>query len=80
MAYKLFEEVVLRKDIPERGLKRGDVATLVEHHPVSDGEDGYSLEFFNAVGETIAVITVPESFIEQLTENEIFSVRSLEAA
>ena len=53
--------------------------TLVEHHPVSEGEDGYSLELFNAVGDTIAVITVPESSIEPLlTEDEIFSVRSLE--
>ena len=80
MTYKLFEEVVLAKDIPKRGLKKGDVATLVEHHPVSEGEDGYSLELFNAVGDTIAVITVPESSIEPLTKNEIFSVRSLEAA
>ena len=80
MTYKLFEEVVLAKDIPKRGLKKGDVATLVEHHPVSEGEDGYSLELFNAVGDTIAVITVPESSIEPLTKDEIFSVRSLEAA
>lgn len=80
MAYKLFEEVVLRKDIPERGLKKGDVATLVEHHPVFGGEDGYSLELFNAIGETLAVITVPESFIEELTPDEIFAVRPLEAA
>jgi len=80
MTYKLFEEVVLTKDIPKRGLKKGDVATLVEHHPVSEGEDGYSLELFNAVGDTIAVITVPESSIEPLTKDEIFSVRSLEAA
>lgn len=44
MTYKLFEEVVLLKDIPEKKLKKGDVATIVEHHPVSKGEDGYSLE------------------------------------
>ena len=47
MRYELFEEVVLTKDIPEKGLKRDDVATVVEHHPVSDGEDGYSLEIFS---------------------------------
>ncbi len=80
MTYKLFEEVVLTKDIPERGLKKGDVATIVEHHPVSNGEDGYSLELFNALGDTIAVITVPESTIEPLTEDDIFSVRSLAVA
>ena len=80
MKYKLFEEVVLSKDIPEKRLKKGDVATIVEHHPVSDGEYGYSLEVFNALGDTIAVITVLESAIESLTEEEIFSVRSLAAA
>jgi hypothetical protein len=76
MKYKLLAEVVLTKDIPEKRLKKGDVATVVEHHPVSDGEDGYTLEVFNAIGDTIAIITVPESVIEPLTEDEIFSVRS----
>lgn len=80
MRYELFEEVVLTKDMPEKRLEMGDVATVVEHHPVSDGEDGYSLEIFNALGDTIAVITVEESAIEPLTEDEIFSVRSVAAA
>ena len=80
MKYKLFEEIVLNKDIPGKNLKKGDVATIVEHHPVTGGEDGYSLEIFNVVGDTIAVITVPESAIEPLTEYEIFSVRPLVAA
>jgi len=76
MKHQLFEEVVLTRDIPEKGLKKGDVATVVEHHPVPGGEDGYSLEVFNALGDTIAVVTVPESLIEPLTENAVFSVRS----
>ncbi|MCR4292971.1 MAG: DUF4926 domain-containing protein [Candidatus Kuenenia sp.] len=77
MTYKLFEEIVLLKDIPEKKLQKGDVATIVEYHPVSKGEDGYSLEVFNALGDTIAVITVPVSAIEPLAENEIFSIRTL---
>ncbi len=80
MAYKLFGEIVLSKDVPEKRLKKGDVATIIEYHPVSKGEDGYSLEIFNAIGETIAVITVPESAIAPLAADEVFSVRSLEAA
>lgn len=58
-------------------MQKGDVATIVEYHPVSKGEDGYSLEVFNAPGDTIAVITVPVSAIEPLAENEIFSIRTL---
>ncbi len=80
MKYKLFEEIVLNKDIPGKNLKKGDVATIVEYHPVTDGEDGYSLEIFNALGDTIAVITIPESAIEPLTKDEVFSVRPLVAA
>jgi len=40
---------------------------------------GEALEIFNALGDTIAVITVPESALESLTEYEIFSVRSVAA-
>ena len=76
MTYTLFNEVTLSKDIPEKRLKKGDVATIVEHHPVSVGEDGYSLEIFNSLGDSIAVVTVPASSIEQLTSDEIFNVRS----
>ena len=79
MKYKLFEEIVLSRDIPEKQLKAGDVATIVEYYPVAGGEDGYSLEVFNAVGDTIAVITLPESAIQSFSEHEILSVRSLAA-
>lgn len=80
MTYQLFEEIVLSKDIPEKKLKKGDVATIVDHHPVLNGEDGYSIEVFNVLGNTLAVITIPESTIEALNENEVFSVRPLEVA
>ncbi len=77
MTYQLFEEVVLAEDISEKRLRKGDVATVVDYHPSVDDEAGYSLEIFNALGDTIAVITVPESAIAPLTANEVFSVRSL---
>ncbi len=76
MRYELFTDVALAQDISEKGLRKGDVATIVEHHELPGGEDGYSLEIFNAVGGTIAVVTLPESGIESLTEDEVFSVRS----
>ena len=79
MKYYLFEEVFLVRDIPEKSLQHGGVATIVDHHPVPGGEDGYSLEVFNVFGETIAVITVPESAIAPLSANNIFTVRALAA-
>jgi hypothetical protein len=78
MKYELFKEVVLLRDIPEKRLKKGDVATIVEYHPVNDSIDGYTLEVFNVFGDTIAIITVSESEIEPLREDKIFNARALE--
>jgi hypothetical protein len=77
MRYKLFQQVALAKDIPEKKLRRGDLATVVDHHPARDGEPGYSIEVFNAVGDTVVVAVVPESFLQELTPDEILHVRSL---
>jgi hypothetical protein len=77
MKLELFKRVALRIDIPEHRLRKGDVATIVEHLPAKNGEDAYALEVFNAVGDTIAVITVPESAVAPLTADKIPSVRPL---
>jgi hypothetical protein len=44
--------------------------------PAAGREEGYSLEIFNALGDTIAVITVGVPQIEPLTKDEVFTVRS----
>ncbi len=78
MTYKLFTRVALKSDVPEHQLRSGDVATIVEHHPGRPGQEpGYSVEVFNAVGDTVAVVTVRESQIEPLTSNELLHVRQL---
>jgi len=55
----------------------GDLATIVDVHPKNGGEVGYSIEIFNAVGETIALTTLPESLLEELSGNEFLHARSL---
>ena len=80
MKFELFSRVVLKTDVAEHGLRRGDLATVVEFHPgVSGQEPGYSLEVFNAVGDTVAVIVLGESQIETLREDEILCARVLAA-
>lgn len=65
MAIELFSKVALKVDVPSHKLRKGDVASIVEAHPGPPGEEpGYSLEVFNAVGETLAVVTLRESQIE----------------
>jgi hypothetical protein len=79
MKLELYQRVALLRDVPEHRLKKGDVATLVDYvpHP-GGGEDGYVLEVFNAIGESIAVIAVPMSAVVPLRSDEILSVRLLE--
>ena len=78
MKIELYEQVALRQDVPYYGLKRGDIATLVEYVPHPEGgEEGCILEVFNAVGDSIAVVVVPVSVVEPLQANEILSVRTL---
>lgn len=80
MKIELYEQIALKHDLPDYGLKQGDIATLVDYvpHP-QNGEEGCILEVFNAVGESIAVIVVPISAITPLHANEVLSVRSLTA-
>jgi hypothetical protein len=64
MKFKLFSQVSLTEDIPEYGLKKGGIGTIVEYYPRAEvEEDGYSLEGL-IFQDTIEVT---ESQIELLT-------------
>ena len=76
MKHARYQRVALCVDLDEYGLKKGDAATLVDHvsHP-SGGEDGCVLEVFNAVGESLAVVTVKESDVRALQADQVLTVR-----
>jgi len=80
MKLELYSDAVLTRDLPTHGLRKGDVVKVVELHPLSGGKSAYSIEVFNAVGETIAVTSVDASGLEPLLANEVFSVRKLSVA
>ena len=79
MPFDLYTDAALARDVPEHGLCRGDVVKVVDHHASPNGESGYSIEVFNALGDTIAVTAVPEAALESLNKNEVLSVRQLTA-
>ena len=60
MEFELFSDVILTRDLQEDGLRAGDIGTVVDRHTVRgfDGV-GYSVEFFDMTGRTLAVVTVP---------------------
>lgn len=77
MSLELYSEVTLTQNIDEYNLQAGDIATLIDFvpHPRVK-EDGCILEVFNAVGESIAVVTVPKSAIQPLQANQVLTTRS----
>ena len=77
MKFELYTDVALMCDLPEHRLRRGDIVKVVERHVASDGTEGYSIEVFNAVGDTIAVTTVPASALEALRDDEVLNARTL---
>ncbi len=77
MKLELYKDAVLSCDVREHRLKQGDIVKLVDHHIAPDGTEGYSIEAFNAVGDTIAVTAVPVTALEPLREDKILCTRSV---
>lgn len=80
MAFELFSDVILTRDIREHGLRAGDIGTLVERHVVPGiSDDGCSVEFFDMIGDTVAVVTLPASSLRLPTPADRPAVRALSA-
>lgn len=67
MDFPLYKDVILLHDMPGDNLRAGDIGTVVERHDVRDMETGYSVEFFDMLGNTVAVVTVPGSYLRMPT-------------
>ena len=70
-----YQDVVLLLDIPEEGLCAGDVGTMVDRHDVPGRETGYSVEFFDMLGHTVAVVILPASALRAPTRVDRPAVR-----
>ncbi len=68
------DNVILDCDIPEHGLARGDVGTVVLVH---EGGAGYEVEFTALDGETIAVVTLSAGQVRAAVGGEIAHARGL---
>ena len=79
MKHKLYTDMSLGLDLPAQNLRHSDVVKLVDHHVAPDGQEGYSVEVLNALGDTVAVTVVPESALRPLTAEDVLSVRPLAA-
>jgi len=78
MKLELYKEAAFTRDMPECGIKKGDVATVIDY--LTDPEPGYTLEVFDAFGNTVDVLSVPEYYMEAIVKGERFQVRQFEIA
>lgn len=74
---KELDRVVLTTDLPEHGLKRGDVGTAVLVH--RNGA-AFEVEFVTLRGRTVAVATVEASQLRPVGKRDITHARELEVA
>ena len=74
MKFKLLETVVLNCDLPDRGLRKGDLGAIVHVYE----PDGLEIEFVSAAGRTEALVTVNENDVRAVSDNDLITVRQLD--
>ncbi len=73
MKYKLLETVVLDRDLPQHGLRAGDLGAVVEVYEPAGLEE----EFVTASGKTQALVTLNVEDVRPVQENDLVAVRSV---
>lgn len=68
------DTVVLTHDVPEHGLKKGDVGAVV--HRYADHK-AFEVEFVTAEGKMVAVLTLTEGDVRPMGRGEILHAREL---
>lgn len=76
MDFNLLECVVLTHDLPEHGLRAGDLGAVVETYP----PEGVEVEFVTADGHTQALLTLRTSEVRKVGPRDIVAVRPVQPA
>jgi hypothetical protein len=71
MGFKELETVVLARDLPELGLRAGDLGAVVHVTPPNT----LDVEFVLASGQTQALVTLPEEAVRQVQDDDLIAVR-----
>lgn len=73
MKFDLLERVILARDLPEHGLRAGDVGVVVELYEPG----GLEVEFMSASGDTRAVLTLEVTDVRKAKVDDMLAVRSI---
>lgn len=74
MGYKTLDTVVLRRDVPEEGLRAGDLGAVVEVY----GPHTIEVEFVTASGRTQALVSLQEGDVRPVQSTDLIAVRTLQ--
>lgn len=72
---KELDTVVLSRDLPEYGLKRGDIGAVVHCYK---GGESFEVEFITGQGKTVAVVTLNMKDVRLMLDKEILHARKLQ--
>jgi hypothetical protein len=72
MTYRVLDTVVLDRDMPAHGLRKGDLGAIVEVYD----PDGLEVEFVTASGRTAALVTLATRDVRPVADDDLVSVRS----
>ena len=72
MKFRELDTVVLERNLPAHGLKRGDLGAVVEVYE----PDAVEVEFVTASGKTQALVTLNVADIRPVGDEDLVSVRS----
>ena len=73
MRFEKLECVVMARDVPEHGLRAGDLGTVVEVYP----EGGVEVEFVRGSGVTQALLTLSEQDVRKIDSHDLLAIRRL---
>ena len=73
---KELDSIVLTTDLPEHGLTKGDVGTVVLVH---ESSKGFTVEFMTFDGHTVAVVALPAQQVRPIAKDEIAHARPVAA-
>lgn len=74
MNYSTLELVVLQVALPEYGLRKGDLGTVVEVYP----QNGLEVEFVTASGQAAAIVSVSSNDVRPIASDDLIVVRRFE--
>jgi uncharacterized protein DUF4926 len=72
MTFALLETVVLNRDLPEHGLRAGDLGAVVEVY----GAEAVEVEFVRASGHTKALVTLKIQDLRAVAATDMLAVRA----